>query len=61
MDLIIAIFMYLGLLNPGQTPSNVQIENNLDSIEQYKQDQGFLQYYESSRSGIVVLDTQEWH
>ena len=47
MDFIIALFMYLGLVNSGEEVTQTMVEENSNTIEYYQNDADFLQYYEN--------------
>ena len=57
MDLILAILLWLGLIAPGQTPTDELIDANRSAIEQASQDEDFLRTYMSE--SIVTFDNDE--
>jgi hypothetical protein len=56
MDLIVAIFLFLNIINPGEVPTQQMIDANQPVIEQYSHDQSFMDMYESD--GIVIFDLE---
>ena len=61
MDFIIALFMFFGLLNPGDSVSSEFINQNQNFILQHQNDSDFLRYYDSHQASetFVLVDVQE--
>lgn len=56
MDLIVAVLLFLNVINPGEVPTQEMIDANQPAIQQYSNDPSFMDMYESD--GIVIFDLE---
>lgn len=56
MDLVVAVLLFLNVINPGEVPTQAEIDANQSAIEQYSNDPSFMDIYESD--GIVIFDLE---
>ncbi|MEM1000517.1 MAG: hypothetical protein AAGN35_25920 [Bacteroidota bacterium] len=56
MDLVLAILLFLNIIAPGQVPTQDVINANQHLIEEYSQDQQFLNMYHTD--GIAIFDLE---
>lgn len=54
MDLIIAIFMWLGMIAPGETPTQEMIDNNQPVIQSTEHDPAFQDYYQTTYAETIT-------